>query len=44
VFISGYTADIIYRDGVFEEGKGFISKPFVTKDLLKNIREIPDRD
>jgi FixJ family two-component response regulator len=44
VFISGYTADIMYKKGTFDEGTEFITKPFIKNDLLQKIREVLDRD
>ncbi|MBJ6725013.1 ATP-binding response regulator [Geomesophilobacter sediminis] len=38
LFSSGYTADIISRKGVLEEGMDFISKPVTPHDLLAKVR------
>lgn len=43
IFASGYTADIIQRKGIIEEGVDFILKPVSPKDLLKKVREVLDR-
>jgi two-component system, cell cycle sensor histidine kinase and response regulator CckA len=43
VFISGYTADVIARRGVLEEGANFIQKPFQLKDLALKVRMVLDR-
>ena len=43
IFISGYTADIIQKRGIIEEGVEFITKPFSKNDLLRKIREVLDR-
>jgi len=43
MFMSGYTADIIHKKGLFEEGLDFISKPINPADLLRKVREILDR-
>lgn len=40
LFMSGYTADIIAHKGVLEEGLNFITKPFSTQALAKQIREV----
>jgi DNA-binding response OmpR family regulator len=40
LFISGYTADIINRKGVLEEGMNFISKPLSPYPLLSKVREV----
>lgn len=37
VFMSGYTADIIHKKGLFEEGTNFVQKPIVQDDLIKMI-------
>ncbi|RJP90133.1 MAG: PAS domain S-box protein [Desulfobacteraceae bacterium] len=39
LFMSGYTADIITRDEVLEEGVCFIQKPFLIKALAAKVRE-----
>ena len=38
IFTSGYTADVIERKGVVNEGLNFISKPVSPSELLKKIR------
>lgn len=40
LFMSGYTADIIARQGVLPAGVNFIQKPFTKKDLANEIREV----
>lgn len=40
LFSSGYTADIISKKGILEEGFNFISKPISSSLLLSKIREI----
>jgi PAS domain S-box-containing protein len=39
VYMSGYTADVISRQGVLEEGINFLSKPFTRRDLAAKVRE-----
>lgn len=39
LYMSGYTADVIARQGILEEGIQFISKPFSLKDLAAKVRE-----
>ena len=39
LFVSGYTADIIARNGVLEEGVFFIPKPFSQRALAAKVRE-----
>jgi PAS domain S-box-containing protein len=42
IFTSGYTADRIYRDGLLEQGTGFLMKPVSPRDLLRKVRETLD--
>ena len=39
LFMSGYTANVIARHGVLEEGVNFIQKPFSVKELSIKVRE-----
>jgi CheY-like chemotaxis protein len=39
LFMSGYTADVITRQGILEEGVNFIPKPFSLRALAVKIRE-----
>ncbi len=39
LFMSGYTANVIARQGILEDGVNFIQKPFNKKDLAGKIRE-----
>jgi CheY-like chemotaxis protein len=43
IFMSGYTADVISRKGILEEGFDFISKPINPDAMLRKIREALDR-
>ncbi len=43
IFLSGYTANIIHKKGILEEGLDFILKPVSPKDLLRKVREVLDR-
>ena len=45
IFISGYTADIMYEKGLLERGKGvyFVPKPIAPTSLLRKIREVLDQ-
>jgi hypothetical protein len=38
--MSGYTADVIARQGVLEEGIKFIPKPLSLQDLATKVREV----
>ncbi len=39
LFMSGYTADVIARHGVLDQGVHFIQKPFSAKHLAAKVRE-----
>jgi CheY-like chemotaxis protein len=43
IFMSGYTADMIHKRGILEEGLNFISKPILPDELLRRIREVLDQ-
>jgi PAS domain S-box-containing protein len=43
LFLSGYTADILQRRGVLDEGFHFLSKPPSTLDLLRKVRNVLDQ-
>jgi signal transduction histidine kinase/ActR/RegA family two-component response regulator len=40
LFISGYTDDVILKDGVLEKDRFFLHKPFTSEVLLEKIRAI----
>lgn len=42
IFMSGYTADILHKKGLREEGVNFISKPVVQHELMKKVRQLLD--
>jgi two-component system cell cycle sensor histidine kinase/response regulator CckA len=44
IFVSGYTADLLHKKGIVEEGVEFISKPFAKNDLLRKIREVLNKE
>ncbi len=44
LFTSGYTADIINKKGILEEGTNFISKPATPQELLFRVRELLDKE
>jgi CheY-like chemotaxis protein len=39
IFMSGYTADIIARQGVLDKGVHFVQKPFTFGSLARKVRE-----
>ena len=44
LYNSGYTAEVIDRQGILESGINFISKPFSSGELSRRVREILDSD
>ncbi len=42
LYMSGYTADVIARQGVLDDGVAFIQKPFSFRELAERIREVID--
>lgn len=42
LFTSGYTANLIYKKGILDEGMNFISKPASPSELLRKVREVLD--
>lgn len=40
LFISGYTADVINRKGIIDDGYYFMSKPFQPTELLAKVRSM----
>ena len=46
IYMSGYTAEVISRQGVLDSGVHFIQKPFSTVELGKKLKSVlgdPDR-
>ena len=43
VFMSGYTADIVHKKGIFEEKIPFLFKPVSPDEILRKTREVLDR-
>ncbi|MBA4349481.1 MAG: hypothetical protein C0415_05775, partial [Thermodesulfovibrio sp.] len=39
LFMSGYTANVIHKKGIIEEGLDFVLKPISPTELLKKMRE-----
>ena len=42
LFISGYSADVISKEGILERGVSFISKPVSPSELLRKVRDVLD--
>lgn len=43
LFSSGYTADIVHKKGILDEGLNFISKPVSPSELVRKVREVLDK-
>ncbi len=43
LYMSGYTADVIAKHGVLQDGVEFIDKPFTLRALVQRVREVLDR-
>ncbi len=43
LFISGYTADIIHKKGIFDPALDFLRKPLSEEELLRKVHEILSR-
>lgn len=43
LFMSGYTANVIHKKGILEEGLDFALKPISPTELLKKVRGVLDR-
>jgi CheY-like chemotaxis protein len=43
LFISGYSADVLGREGVLEASVHFLQKPFTLQGLAQKVRDILDR-
>jgi two-component system, cell cycle sensor histidine kinase and response regulator CckA len=43
IFMSGYTAEIIARQGFINQNLNFIQKPYSAKELTAKVREVLDR-
>lgn len=44
LFLSGHTADIVYRKGMLDKEPDFISKPVPMNELLRKVRTILDKE
>jgi two-component system cell cycle sensor histidine kinase/response regulator CckA len=42
IFISGYTEDILKKNGMIEEGQHFLTKPLRPGELASKVREVLD--
>jgi two-component system, cell cycle sensor histidine kinase and response regulator CckA len=42
LFISGYTDDLVERQGVLQPGRAFLQKPFAPDALLRKVRRLLD--
>lgn len=44
LYNSGYTAEVIDRQGILEKGINFINKPFSSQKLSEKVREVLDKN
>ncbi len=44
LYMSGYTADVIARHGVLEEGVHYLQKPFAVKAMAAKVRRVLDEN
>jgi len=42
IFMSGYSADIIHKKGIFEKDIHFITKPIIADKFLEKVRQVLD--
>jgi DNA-binding response OmpR family regulator len=44
LFMSGYTGEVVSRDGALPPGMAFLAKPFSLASLVTKVRDVLDRD
>ena len=42
VYMSGYTNDVVLRNGMLESDMAFLQKPFTRDSLLSRLRQVLD--
>jgi two-component system, cell cycle sensor histidine kinase and response regulator CckA len=42
LYMSGYTDDSVFRNGLLETGAAFVQKPFTPSSLARKVREVRD--
>lgn len=42
LFVSGYTDEMVARQGLLKPGRHFMEKPYALEDLLARVRELLD--
>jgi DNA-binding response OmpR family regulator len=40
IYSSGYTAEVIDKQGILEEGLNFLAKPFAARELALKVRSV----
>lgn len=43
IFMSGYSADIIHKKGIFEKDIHFVAKPIIASQFLEKVRQVLDQ-
>ena len=43
IFMSGYSADIIHKKGIFEKDIHFVTKPIIADQFLEKVRQVLDQ-
>jgi len=41
--MSGYSADIIHKKGIFEKDIHFVTKPIIADQFLEKVRQVLDQ-
>jgi two-component system cell cycle sensor histidine kinase/response regulator CckA len=44
LYMSGYTDNAVFHQGILEEGVNYIQKPFTIEGLINKMREVLDKN
>jgi hypothetical protein len=44
LYLSGYTQNVIFNQGVLKQNVILLTKPFTSADLLRSVREVLEAD